>query len=111
MLSTSSGRSQALAGQLGCTAITYEQLRDVQCDVLMNATSVGMTRDGVNDNSQLVPRDFLRKEMIVFDAVYDPPVTRLLRDANATGCGVIAGIELFKHQARLQSKLFLESVS
>ena len=44
--------------------------------------------------------------MIVFDAVYNPIETRLLREAKAIGCKVIPGSELFVNQAARQFELW-----
>jgi shikimate 5-dehydrogenase len=40
--------------------------------------------------------------LVVFDAVYNPRRTLLLRDAAAAGCRVIEGTEMFLGQAALQ---------
>jgi 3-dehydroquinate dehydratase / shikimate dehydrogenase len=42
----------------------------------------------------------------VFDAVYTPRWTRLLRDAEAAGCLVVDGVEMFVGQAAAQFTLF-----
>lgn len=43
---------------------------------------------------------------VVFDAVYTPRETRLLRDATAAGCLVADGVAMFVGQAVEQLKLF-----
>ena len=40
--------------------------------------------------------------MLVFDAVYNPPETRLLREARAAGCRIVSGIAWFINQAAAQ---------
>ena len=42
----------------------------------------------------------------MFDAVYTPRDTRLLRDAAAAGCATVDGVEMFVGQAVEQFKLF-----
>jgi shikimate 5-dehydrogenase len=54
----------------------------------------------------LVPRDRLRSDLAVFDAVYNPRRTLLLRDAAAAGCRAIEGTEMFLGQAALQFELW-----
>jgi shikimate 5-dehydrogenase len=44
--------------------------------------------------------------MVVFDAVYNPRRTRLLKDADAAGCRTIEGIEMFLGQAYVQFELW-----
>ena len=42
----------------------------------------------------------------VFDIVYNPLETRLLRDARSRGCSVVSGVEMFINQAVLQFEKF-----
>ena len=44
--------------------------------------------------------------MVVFDAVYNPRRTRLLRDAQAAGCRTVEGLEMFLGQAYVQFELW-----
>jgi shikimate 5-dehydrogenase len=53
-----------------------------------------------------VPRELLRPEMVVYDAVYNPIETRLLREARAAGCRTVAGIDHFVRQAVEQFELW-----
>jgi shikimate 5-dehydrogenase len=48
---------------------------------------------------------------VVFDAVYTPRDTRLLRDAAAAGCLVADGVAMFVGQAVEQLKLFTGAAS
>ena len=48
----------------------------------------------------------LRKGMIVFDSVYNPRVTRLIREAKVAECVTISGVELFVNQAIGQFELW-----
>ena len=43
---------------------------------------------------------------VVFDAVYTPLETRLLREAKAAGCVTVDGLEMFVGQAAVQFKFF-----
>jgi shikimate dehydrogenase len=70
-----------------------------QTEILLHCTPVGMKPDS---ERSLVPRHRLRSDMVVFDAVYNPRRTLLLRDAAAAGCRVIEGTEMFLGQAALQ---------
>lgn len=62
-------------------------------DVLVNATSVGM-----EENRSPVPRKALHGEMAVFDAVYRPIETRLLREARVAGATTVDGAAMLLHQ-------------
>jgi 3-dehydroquinate dehydratase/shikimate dehydrogenase len=69
-------------------------------DVLVNATPVGSTPD--TDRTP-IPADHLTGQL-VYDLVYDPPDTRLLREARAAGCRTVGGFEMLLAQARRQSE-------
>ena len=97
-------RAEALARECGGTAISCQALGSVKFDVLANATSVGMYPDV---ESSPVPKEVLRVGMVVFDAVYNPPHTRLLRDAILAGARTVSGKEMYINQAAGQARLFL----
>jgi 3-dehydroquinate dehydratase/shikimate dehydrogenase len=44
--------------------------------------------------------------MIVFDTVYNPESTLLLKEARSQGCKIATGVEMFIRQAELQFFLF-----
>jgi 3-dehydroquinate dehydratase/shikimate dehydrogenase len=68
-------------------------------DLLVNATPVG-TWPHVHETP--VPGRLLEGGGLVYDLVYNPPVTRLLREAAAAGCRTIGGIEMLIAQAERQ---------
>lgn len=73
------------------------------CDVLINCTPVGMYPDV---DSSPVPSPFFRKGQAVFDVVYNPPRTALLKQAAEAGCQTISGLEMFINQAVVQFELW-----
>jgi len=64
-------------------------------DILVNATPLGMHPE--TDASPVDP-DLLGPGLLVFDAVYNPPMTRLLRDAEASGSRVLTGVSMLVYQ-------------
>jgi len=70
-----------------------KELKDAS--ILVNATSVGMHP---NDSETPVERSLLRRDMIVFDLVYNPPETRLLGEAKSLGAKVIDGLAMLVYQ-------------
>jgi shikimate 5-dehydrogenase len=48
----------------------------------------------------------LREGLVVFDAVYNPRHTRLLRETEAAGGRAIEGLEMFLGQAYVQFELW-----
>ena len=94
-----------VAERTGC-AVEVDLLTDAtlaaglrKTEILLHCTPVGMKPES---ERSLVPRDLLRSDLVVFDAVYNPRQTLLLRDATAAGCRVIEGTEMFLGQAALQ---------
>ncbi len=75
-----------------------------ECDVIIQATPVGM--HGHAEAERIVPVPLLRPEHIVFDMVYRPMKTRLLKDAEAIGCTTVLGLEMLLYQAVLQFELW-----
>jgi shikimate dehydrogenase len=67
-------------------------------DVLVNATSVGMSPDS---NKTPVPAGLLHRRLVVFDIVYNPIETRLLKEAKAAGARVIGGVDMLAWQGAL----------
>ncbi len=68
-------------------------------DVLVNATPVGTTP---HVEESPVPDDFAFDGYLVYDLVYNPPRTRLLRDAARSGCHTLGGLEMLVAQAQAQ---------
>ncbi|MBV9469932.1 MAG: shikimate dehydrogenase [Abitibacteriaceae bacterium] len=66
-------------------------LREVlpQTDLLVNATSVGMHP---HDDATPIPTSYLHAGLMVYDIVYNPLETRLLRDAKAAGARIVDGL-------------------
>jgi 3-dehydroquinate dehydratase / shikimate dehydrogenase len=96
-------RGESLAKELDCEVIFARDAGTRVIDVLINCSPVGMSPK-INE-SPFLARDF-KKGMVVFDSVYNPMETRLLREAKAAGCTVIHGSELFINQAARQFELW-----
>ena len=96
-------RGESLAKELGCELVHTREAGTLSVDILINCSPVGMSPN-VNETPFLA-RD-LKKGMVVFDSVYNPMETKLLREAKTAGCTVIPGIELFINQAARQFELW-----
>ena len=72
-------------------------------DILLNCTPIGMHP---KTDATPVPREMLRPGMVVYDAVYNPLQTRLVREAREAGCRTVAGIDHFVRQAVEQFELW-----
>ncbi len=64
-------------------------------DLLVNATSIGMSP--IQDKSP-VDAKLLGPNLVVFDIVYSPHETRLLKDARAAGAKCVDGLGMLAHQ-------------
>lgn len=95
-------RAEALAARFGCHHGSFRDFDGIKPAVVVNATPVGMEPDTTSplEKSQLSP------SMTVFDLVYTPPETPLLRAARSARCTVIPGKEMFIRQARAQFRQF-----
>ncbi len=72
-------------------------------DVLINATSVGMSQKG---NQTLVTSEMMHPEMVVHDIVYKPLKTSLLREAQRAGAETVDGLGMLLQQAALAFKIW-----
>lgn len=96
-------RAQELAQQAGCQVVEWSDRHGVETNILINGTPIGM-----HPNVDESPYDqlYLKPHMVVFDTVYNPENTLLVKDARAKGCPVVTGVELFVRQAALQFRHF-----
>jgi len=96
-------RADALAKQFNCEAVEWSARHKVRCDLLANCTPVGMhphVDESPYDGSNLV------RSMIVFDTVYNPEQTLLIKQAREKDCHVVTGVDMFVRQAAIQFQLF-----
>ena len=72
-------------------------------EIVIHCTPVGMTP---HVDATVLPAASLRPGLAVFDIVYTPRRTRLLREAAAAGCVTIEGLDMFVNQAAAQFELW-----
>jgi len=101
VLNRTVGRAEALCAELGGEAGPLDALADLNCEVVVNTTSVGLGSD-----ASPVPGAALPEGGVVLDAVYEPPRTRLLAEAEARGNTAIGGKWMLVEQAREQIRLW-----
>ena len=71
--------------------------------ILVNATSVGMSPRA---DAIPIPASLLRPDLVVYDVVYNPVKTRLLREAEQAGAQTIRGLEMLAWQGALSFRLW-----
>jgi 3-dehydroquinate dehydratase/shikimate dehydrogenase len=96
-------RGKKLAAEFNCDFAELDDLQSLDARLLINCTSVGMHP---NIGETPVPQEYLKKNMVVFDTVYNPPQTLLLKQAEEKGAKTIDGLSMFIKQAAAQFKLF-----
>ena len=89
------------------TVIAFEEsaLREQlgRTDLVINATSLGMKRT----DPRLVPAALLTPDLMVYDMIYRPAVTRLLEDAQNANARTANGLSLLLHQGALSLEIWL----
>ena len=91
-----------LAKQSGAKVIKREAVPKTSFDVILNATPVGMS--GQSGGSILTVEDLRTK--YVFDLVYNPIDTPLIRLARQQNIAVITGVEMFVQQGARQFEIW-----
>ncbi|MCE9589472.1 MAG: shikimate dehydrogenase [Planctomycetes bacterium] len=83
-------------------AARLDKLCDSCCEIFINCTPIGMYP---NINETPIPVTEMKSwgpETVVFDTIYNPIETRLLREAKAAGCVTVSGVDMFVYQAKEQ---------
>jgi 3-dehydroquinate dehydratase / shikimate dehydrogenase len=101
ILNRSLAPAQKLARSARARVLRRADLKKYAFDVIINATPVGMgnTRESPLKEDEI-------KARYVFDMIYDPPETLLVKLARAAGAEIIPGIEMFVHQAARQFEIW-----
>ncbi len=97
------GRSEekghTLAKEFDCTFVPLSEIESAHGDCLVNTTPVGMYP---KEDEMPVPTHILGTYKAVADVIYNPLKTKLLREAEAAGCMVAGGFEMFVFQGTEQ---------
>ncbi len=94
-------RAEALAGEVSKVGIARASgLEDLKfliqdCDIMINSTAVGMFP---RVSQTIVTSDMMHSSLLVFDIVYNPLDTRLLKEAKKAGASTIDGVMMLVHQ-------------
>jgi 3-dehydroquinate dehydratase/shikimate dehydrogenase len=102
ILNRTAETAQKLARQSGSKTIKKEALAKTTFDAIVNATPVGMA--GNKAAPILEAKDLNTK--LVFDLVYNPLETPLLRMARQQSINIITGVEMFVQQGARQFEIF-----
>ncbi len=96
-------KADDLAQALDCKYIDWAARANFETSVIVNCTPVGMF-----PNMDETPFDgeWLDKHTIIFDTIYNPEQTMLIKDARKAGCTTVTGVDMFVLQAAEQYRLF-----
>jgi 3-dehydroquinate dehydratase/shikimate dehydrogenase len=102
LLARDVAKAEVFAQELG---IDVDQLatgsgRPLTADILVNATPLG-TR-GALENESVATADELRNVKLVYDLVYNPAETRLIREAKSAGAQTLGGLDMLIAQGAKQ---------
>lgn len=79
-----------------CIFCPWEKIKELKVDLVANATPIGMK--GFSSGIP-IPEEVLKPGIVVFDAVYNPLETQLIKMAKNKGCIAINGLEMLIYQA------------
>lgn len=93
------------AMETSCRAVKIGDLDLAEADLLVNATPIGMYP---KINASPLPEGIKikNKKLLVYDLVYNPPETKLLKTAKAAGCKVCSGLGMLVRQGALAFTIF-----
>ena len=99
------GISEITGHPIQALELTRENLTEAMnnCDILVNATSVGMYPD---IEATLVDRTMIKSHQTVVDIVYNPLKTRLLTEAEKAGARTIGGLDMLVWQGALTFEIW-----
>ncbi len=96
-------RAALLANELSARAIEWSDRHDHNPQLLINGCPIGMHP---HVDASPYDREALNQYMVVFDTVYNPENTLLIKNAREMNARVITGVDMFVRQAAYQYKLF-----
>jgi shikimate dehydrogenase len=91
---TENNRTEIIALALNDPSLMAHTL---SCDLIVNTSSVGL-KPG---DPSILPAACLKKQHLVYDTIYQPPLTPLLAKASGLGCRTANGLSMLVHQGAL----------
>lgn len=103
ILSRKIQNAKSLGEYFKCNYGSLNNLKNIDYDILINTTPVGMYP---YINASPIPLNLVKKNKVVFDIVFNPYKTKLLEYAKNKGCTTIHGLDMLVNGAALQFKLW-----
>ena len=97
-------KAKEIANDFGVEFGSLDDLPEVgRYEIIINASSVGM-----NEDKSPIDKNLINKNQIIFDIVYSPMETKLIKDAKEKGATVIYGYEMLLYQGVEQFKMYTD---
>ena len=97
-------KAEGIVKEFGGEARSLNAVKEVKdMDIIINATSIGLYP---GQNQTPLAKELITNKHVVFDIIYVPYETRLLKEAKQQGARIIHGMEMLLHQGIEQFKLF-----
>ncbi len=99
--------AKALDGDSNVKVVSPESLSDLysEWDLIVNCTSVGM-RGGPEEGRSPLPSGVIPPDALVYDLVYNPTLTPLLRSASEAGARTLGGLAMLVYQGAESFRLW-----
>jgi shikimate dehydrogenase len=100
--------ASSLSRKTSCEAIAIRKDKNAICElllnseVLINATPCGMK----TTDPKVIDPKFLRKDLFVYDIIYNPSMTKLLKDAKNKGARISNGVGMLLNQGAISFSLW-----
>ncbi|MFX1572226.1 MAG: shikimate dehydrogenase [Promethearchaeota archaeon] len=85
-----------LEGKKFSNKILEEEIKNA--DILINTTPIGMYP---KINESPIPLEILHENLTVFDVIYNPLETQLIKNAKERGCKILGGLDMLVNQGAL----------
>lgn len=95
-------KARKLAGELNVKYCSLNNIDKELYDIIINTTSVGMYPDA---GRSVIEKKYLRGKT-VFDIVYRPMVTQMIKDGKSVGAAIVEGYIMLLYQGVEQYKLW-----
>ncbi|MBT7102607.1 shikimate dehydrogenase [archaeon] len=93
---------------LNATVISFDQSTFEKylptISIIVNTTSLGMHP---HEDASPIPKESLKPNHIIFDVIYNPLKTKLIKDAESIGCKTISGVNMLVHQGAQSLRIWL----
>ena len=85
-----------IEGKLSSDVILKKEIQ--KTDILINATPLGMHP---KVDASPISKELLHEDLFVFDVIYNPLITKIMKDAAEIGCKTLGGLDMLVNQGVL----------